>query len=236
MEHPNIVLKNESIYTSRIFLENKEDYIILDTETSGLGEKDVIIQIAAIDLDGNVLLDSLVKPKKRKSISREATAIHGINSKKLEYAPHFADVFCHLLPFIKARKKFLIYNFEFDKRMIEQTLRADELAFSEQIIGRCIMLSYSKYVGQWNPLYEDFKYQRLVGGDHTAIGDCYATLALIKKMAEDDAVPIPEGYNPQFMPKAKTVKSDSIPESNNSFTAGCLLAVTFFIIFWYLSC
>jgi len=77
MEHPNLIVRNNAIRFARGVLAQKQNYLILDTETTGLGEKDVIIQMALIDLDGNVLLDSLVKPKKKKSISREATEVVG---------------------------------------------------------------------------------------------------------------------------------------------------------------
>jgi DNA polymerase-3 subunit epsilon len=46
------------------------------------------------------------------------------------------------------------------------------------------MLAYSKYVGEWNDYRKDFKWQKLQGGDHSALGDCRATLEVIKKMAK----------------------------------------------------
>jgi len=46
---------------AREVLANKKDYVILDTETTGLGCAE-IVQIGIIDLDGKILLDSLVKP------------------------------------------------------------------------------------------------------------------------------------------------------------------------------
>ena len=36
--------------------------IVLDTEASGLGEKDVVIEVSAVDLAGNVVMDTLVYP------------------------------------------------------------------------------------------------------------------------------------------------------------------------------
>ena len=61
--------KDGAINIAREILKHKEDYVILDTETTGLGDSDVIIQISIIDLDGNVLMDSLIKPTKKKRMS-----------------------------------------------------------------------------------------------------------------------------------------------------------------------
>ncbi len=43
-------------------MQNKDKYAILDTETTGLGKNDEIIEISILALDGTVLLDTYVKP------------------------------------------------------------------------------------------------------------------------------------------------------------------------------
>lgn len=48
---------------------------------------DKIVEIAVIDLDGNVLINTLVDPNK--AIPKEATEIHGIANKMVENAPLF---------------------------------------------------------------------------------------------------------------------------------------------------
>jgi DNA polymerase-3 subunit epsilon len=104
--HPNLQSRNEVIEFARNVLKNKEKYLILDTETTGLSDKDIIIQVAVIDLDGNTLIDTLVKPTKRKSIPRDASDIHGIKFKYLRGAPHFVDVLHDLLPFSSKKRSF----------------------------------------------------------------------------------------------------------------------------------
>lgn len=42
--------------------KNPKDWLILDTETTGLDSRDRIVEIAVIDLSGVVLLNTLVKP------------------------------------------------------------------------------------------------------------------------------------------------------------------------------
>ena len=56
--------------------ENKNDYVILDTETTGLGYSDKIVEIGVIDLDGNELVNTLVNPQME--IPMEASCIHYI--------------------------------------------------------------------------------------------------------------------------------------------------------------
>ena len=231
MDHPNLIEKNNTIQLAREILAQKQNYLILDTETTGLKEKDVIIQMAVIDLNGNVLVDSLVKPLKRKSISREAAAIHGISSKHLQSAPYFADVFYDLIPHLEARKQFLIYNFEFDTRLIRQTFIADGINYPGKMHGECIMKEYAKFTGQWNTLTNDYRYQRLPGGNHSAKGDCLATLDLIKMLAEQELTLIPEDYKPAVRLQA----TESEIEAQTSLVILFIGAFFVFVLLWLIS-
>lgn len=173
---------------SRNVLKNKEDYVILDTETTGLGKNDVIVQIGITDLEGNVLLDTLIRPSKGKRISSDATAIHGINIQMLENAPTFKDIYSKFCEIIGSRT-ILIYNAEFDARLIAQTALQDEIKLNE-FNALCIMIGYSTFVGEWSEYHGNYKFQKLIGGDHTAIGDCRATLEVIKRMANTNTIEI----------------------------------------------
>ena len=42
------------------------------------------------------------------------------------------------------------------------------------------MLQYAQFVGQWNDQYGNYRWHKLRGGDVTALGDCLATLDLIR--------------------------------------------------------
>jgi len=65
-------------------------YLYLDTETTGLDEKAEIIEIAILDVAGNVLLDSLVKPTS--PISDAASKVHGIMMSMLGDAPSWQQL------------------------------------------------------------------------------------------------------------------------------------------------
>lgn len=175
--------KNEAVLWAKEVLDNSDKYVILDSETTGLGTNDVVIELAIIDLNGNVLFNSRFKPKVRKRMSTEASEIHGIKMRDLENSLHFSDVVDEI-KLILANKRVLIYNADFDDRILSQTSSQDECAFL-RYQSECVMMKYSQYVGSWNNYYNEFRYQKLRGGDHTALGDCLATLKTIEKMASN---------------------------------------------------
>jgi DNA polymerase-3 subunit epsilon len=166
---------------ARSLLE-RNDWVVLDTETTGLSYNDEIVQIAILASDGSVLLDSLVRPII--PINPEATNIHGITNEKVADAPPFSEIY-EKIKSILSGKSIVIYNAAFDIRLLQQTMRKYQLPrlkFEEELI-ECAMLYYAAWRGEiW--ANGSYKWQKLQGGDHSAVGDCRATLELIKRMAE----------------------------------------------------
>jgi DNA polymerase-3 subunit epsilon len=162
-------------------LLGRTDWVILDTETTGTFDFDEIVQVAILSAEGKILLDTLVRPTQR--IPFEATAIHGITNDAVIGAPLFPEVYEKIQKIIQG-KRIVIYNAEFDVRLIQQSLAKYNLLPFELELDYvdCAMLMYSAWVGELWP-YGGYKWQKLESGDHTALGDCRATLALIKKMA-----------------------------------------------------
>lgn len=50
----------------------------------------------------------------------------------------------------------------------------------------CVKEQYAAYVGDWHDHYGNYRWYPLPGGDHTALGDCRATLALMQRMASGE--------------------------------------------------
>lgn len=178
-------------------LLKRDHFCILDTETTGLDNSDQIVQIALINSAGEPLLNSLVKPTV--SISPQAAAIHGITDKFVSDAPTFEVVFMELMRAV-GNRDLVIYNAEFDTRMIKQSLRAYgiQLAFATserrgcRIFSNggsihCAMQWYSQWIGDWSEYHGNYKWQKLPGGDHSALGDCRATLGVIRQMAASES-------------------------------------------------
>jgi DNA polymerase-3 subunit epsilon len=156
--------------------------VILDTETTGLGPDDQIVQIAVLGIDGRELLNELVRPTC--PIEPGAQALHGIGMEQLLDKPGFEEIFRKLAE-VTNRRKVVIYNADYDVRIIRQS--SNEKCVSDgpwEPEYTCAMIEYAQFCGDWNEYRGNFRWQRLPGGDHSAIGDCWATLDIIRKMAE----------------------------------------------------
>ena len=76
-------------------------------------------------------------------------------------------------------KKVLIYNSDFDTRMLSQS------GYDKKINDICLMNMYMDYVGseRWISLADAMSYEEINNiQDHRAIGDCLCCLELIKKI------------------------------------------------------
>ncbi len=164
--------KEKALKTRKRWLNNKERYCIVDTETTGLGKTDIVVEIAIIDLDGNILLNTLVNPKKK--IHWAAEKVHGISNSKVQNAPDIREVARKVNKILK-NKIMIAYNAKFDARMIKQS-------FNLNVRYECLMHNVMDFI-------ETHKYVSLevattnVRSDyqeHRALEDCYLCLKLIK--------------------------------------------------------
>jgi DNA polymerase-3 subunit epsilon len=180
--HPNPRHQQDSIEWAKSVLDQPDRYVILDTETTGVGTYDEVIQIGVIDPLGSVLLDRLIKPVQTKFISREATAIHRITMAMLENMPRYNEI-ADILESVVQGRKIVTYNAEFDHRLLMQSA-----GFAGGCVPagpwECAMLQYAQFAGDWDRYGNSYRWHKLRGGDHTALGDCRATLARITEMAK----------------------------------------------------
>lgn len=151
----------------------EQDFVILDTETTDLyGE---ILEIAIIDKKGDVLFESLVKPKG--SISQGAYEVHGISEEMLKDSPTWPEVWEKIKEILKD-KLILIYNDQFDVQMISNSCYAWGLE-PIPLNTDCVMRSYADY---WDTKW--FKLSEASGNwtSHRALDDCFDTLKVIEDM------------------------------------------------------
>lgn len=178
--------KNCSIEWARRVLRTAKatnKWLILDTETTGLEDAE-IVQIGIIDLEGQIILDSLIKPTI--SIPSEVIAIHGITDEMTTNAPSFPEIYPQIVKSI-SQKKILIYNADFDTSILNYCCRLHNLPLLNFKEITCVMGWYSQWVGEWSDYYKSYKWQPL-GGNHNAVGDCLATLEIIKEMASSKII------------------------------------------------
>lgn len=165
--------------------------VTLDTETTGFGADDEIIDIAIVDIQGRTRLNTLVQCQ-RASIPKEAKAVHHINELMLRDAPTFPQMWDRLMHFL-ATREILIYNADYDLRMLQQAAQRYHLPMPELQV-HCLMKLYSAYVGQATPSGDGYRNIKLAAAcfhfhipqlnAHRALPDAQASLSLLKKLAE----------------------------------------------------
>lgn len=169
------------------------DWVILDTETTGLHNAE-IVEIAIVNHRSEVLLNTLLKPTI--AIPAEVTEIHGITDEMVAEAPTFPDIYLQIKEILKG-KRVLIYNAEFDIKILNYCCELHDLPILKlKARSECIMEWHAQWAGDWSYYHESYTWHPLCGG-HRALGDCLAALERIKKIAADSdkieaPVPIPE--------------------------------------------
>lgn len=132
------------------------DPLFLDTETTGLGTTDQVIDLAVIDSTGKVLLDTLVRPTV--PLLPEVTAVNGITPEMLAGAPEWPAV-APILSGLVSGHQVVTYGAGFDVKMLRQTAAAWSLP--EPIPSAfCAMIAYAEFHGERSP-WGDWKWQKL---------------------------------------------------------------------------
>ena len=174
-------------------LLNRSDVLILDSETTGLGGTAELVELAIIDTTGKVLFDELIKPTV--SVPPDASRIHGITDAVLREARANTWPLHHktVSEIVLAANRLLVYNLEYDERIIQQTSGIYDLPNPlGSIRGECVMLKYAEYRGL-RGRYGDYRWHKLVDAygrecgrtpqEHRALSDCQMVLDLMRAVA-----------------------------------------------------
>ena len=171
-----------------------QNFIVLDTETTGLGYGSEIVEIAIIDHLGNSLLNTRIRPVY--SIPDDAAAVHGITDRDVLDAPLWTAI-RGAIRGILTERDVIIYNAQYDVKMlrssdgVHQIKEAIDLFTSPWDIARyhCAMLAYAEYLGDWNDYHRSWRWHKLTSAmhqqslpfrdAHSALGDCQMTLSLM---------------------------------------------------------
>lgn len=168
-----------------------QNCIILDTETTGLDQSAEICEISIINSNGDVLFDTLVKPKN--PIPDRAIEIHGITNEMVANAPSFLSVSKEIEQIIKA-SPLGIYNFQYDTRILRQCAKFSGFFMQIPDSGFCVMNMLAEYRGEWNDYYQNWRWIKLTeaanitgykstGKAHRALEDCKMTLHVLTWLA-----------------------------------------------------
>jgi len=162
--------------------------IFLDTETTGLDGSAEIIDIALVDRDGGVLLDTLVRPQR--PIPAGASFVHGLFDGDVAAALTWAEIHPVLLP-ILASRRVIVFNADYDRRLIHQCCIQDGLGLPD-CVWECAMLAHAKFAGEPGQWGKQFRWHKLEAaaksfgidpGGHRALGDAKAARQVVFAMA-----------------------------------------------------
>jgi DNA polymerase-3 subunit epsilon len=171
--------------------ENKE-FIVLDTETSGLDvKKDEILSIGAVKIKDNKILTSqtfevYIKPSKK--IDSQSIKIHGIRDDDLKHAKKSEDAIKEFLHFI-GNRTLVGYYLEFDIEMINKylkkllgiTLPNSSIEVSELYFDQKITLIPQGNIDlRFDTILQDCNLPNM--GAHNAVNDAIMTAMIFLKL------------------------------------------------------
>lgn len=167
--------------------------LFLDTETTGLGSRAEIIDLAIVDVAGNVLVDTLIAPIS--PIPPETTKVHGIVDADVIDAPLWIEVYPAVAELLRTRP-IVVYNAAFDRRMIAGCCAA--AGFPEEAREwHCAMLHYARFAGERSDHHRNkFRFHKLSAalatfdlpaGSHRALSDAMACRELVHALAKIDS-------------------------------------------------
>ena len=177
-----ILSRGDATRWARSLLSGGE-FVVLDSETTGLGNPIDFVEVGVLSGRGEPLFDSLIKPSC--PIDPRASRVHGHTAESLAGERRFFEVYPDLLEVLWSRRV-VVYNASYDRRVWDAAV--GRLGARASLAGdlapwECAMRAFAAYVGERSKR-GGYKSQKLPGGDHTALGDARATLRLIQRIAE----------------------------------------------------
>lgn len=170
--------------------------IFLDTETTGFGQDDVVIEIGVVDMHGGSLFESLVNPGM--SIPKESSEIHNITDSMVESSPLWKDIWGDIEQVLRGRV-IGMYNAEFDLRLIKQTHSHHWMTWElNEKKAFCVMKQFAAFYGEWSSGKSGFRYHKLenagrmcgiaLPNSHRAVDDARLTAELFNYIANYDPI------------------------------------------------
>lgn len=167
--------------------ENPSGIVVFDLETTGLDpERDEILQIAALDGDGNILINTYVKPTYTQAWP-DAENINGISPQIVADKPQIKELLPSLLGIFQSARELVSYNgWSFDMWFLEA------VGISVQNIPHFdVMHEFAPIYGEWSDYHQSYRWQSLSicahyynyqFQAHDALEDCKATLYCCKQI------------------------------------------------------
>ena len=169
-------------------LLDRDDTLILDTETTGLGASAEVIEVVAVDTTGARRLSAVSIPVG--PITHESWEIHGLTLDGLhaQGARSWPEVHEELAATLGRARHVLAWHADFDARVLRQTAAVHNLALPA-VEWADVRPAYveARPKGGHN-LAHSMRRERLKwdGRQHRAEADCRAVLAVMRAISERD--------------------------------------------------
>ena len=180
---------NGAIASCRAIHWLNENPLFLDTETTGIGAKAQILELAISDAQGKILLETRLRPTV--PIEPEAEGVHGITAECLANSPTWPEVSAQVRKILFGRP-LVIFNSDFDTRMFRQTAAAfgEPVEWVSELKTYCAMNWAADVFGPTNR-HGSISLANAVcsagitwqGTAHGAVADTLTTVELVKAIA-----------------------------------------------------
>jgi len=168
-------------------LKNLDDFIIVDTESTGVDKRAEITELAIVNYrDGQVLFNSLLRPYNLDGYENsKARGVSGISTRELLNAPSLLEVWDEVFMALQW-KHLTAFNADFDIRMIRNSAHTWGIDIPP-FEGTCLMKLATAFfnLDYFVSLDEAAKHFGIdLGKRHRALGDALLTREVVMKMKE----------------------------------------------------
>ncbi len=171
----------------------RDDLIVFDCETTGLGNDDEVVELAGVDAKGPVF-QTLVKPQVMRNLTRPgkknltSVDIHGITEEMLRDEHSIDDpAVVSLIMEHMNKKTWVAFNLPFDTRLLMQSWDIANITapFPETTHTACVQRLMNRYLGRSYASLDDSC--RALGitrsETHRSTADALDALAVLKALA-----------------------------------------------------
>lgn len=191
MNEMTLQARRQAIQRARALLNEKP--VFIDTETTGLDKTSEIVEISIVDIDGNIVHETLVKPSQ--SIPPSVSSIHHITNEMVEGKPTWPVAWFTIRTHLFG-KAIGIYNEDFDLRMMRQSHERYKQPWKENLNTFCVMKLFAQYLGEWDRYRNSYRYVKLeqagryckidIPNSHRASDDTRLTVEVFKFIANTE--------------------------------------------------
>lgn len=193
--------------------------VIFDVETTGLDpENDEILQFSAINENGEVLLNTYIKPSHHTEW-KDAESVNHISPDMVADCKAMEEILPDIQAVFYSCNELIAYNAEFDYAFLVNA----GVKFVPGTVISDPMIEFAKVYGEWNDYYGNYTYQKLTNAAwyygynfdelaHDSLEDVKATLVVYNALKKK--LPAYVWMSRQLLNKEKEVvfESDDVTE------------------------